>query len=45
MILTKFSRYSPPKRILENATLYNVTYVDGEEYPLAVFNFSYRSKG
>ena len=45
MMLTRFSRYSPAKCIIENATLYDVTYVDGEDNPLAVFNFSYRSKG
>jgi hypothetical protein len=45
MMLTRFSRYSPTKRILESATLYDVTYVDGEDNPLAVFNFSYRSRG
>jgi hypothetical protein len=41
----KAVRYSPTKGMLENATLYNVTYVDGEDSPLAVFNFSYCSKG
>jgi hypothetical protein len=44
-MLRKITRYSPTKRLLENATLYDVTYVDGEDNPLAVFSFSYRSKG
>lgn len=38
-LLTNSSRYSPTKRELENATLYNVTYADGDVNPLAIFSF------